>query len=853
MKTSAKTAMALYLQMGFTAPFPLWAEQKSPPAKGFTGNVPPVDGDQLKEAWAKAEDNANIAIRLQVHSDLDFEIISVDVDNYASKRGEEFIQQLEDQLGSLHRSEIPRSSRRGALSPSGQYFFKVPQGFKWDSSVTSDVDLVQLTHRYAVVWPSVVPDESGVPLTYRWYRGTDEIDVPHVNDFPELPEKWIRYLKKEPIRRLKAKPEDTVTTYSEAVAWLSTHLSGWDSDIYDMSASVLGASSGGTLEDSLEGNAHDTMVARVHEIIRLGIEGNRGIREGLDTLSYLFIKALNAREQGWRSPEVASREFEDAVVGEVNSVIQEMADGYLEVREDINSLAIDSLKKPSVEDAARNKPVKVDWDRYADNDVGHALMMHDYWGNELKVTKDRGSKAFVIWDEGRGRFSFGHQDEVYQHLVKAVPDRLKKAAEEQQAKADKIQVKLDAGQITAELEEELELCESYAEMLHKRARPLYQTTGMRGILSQLNSLPGASIDEQQLDANRDFIGIQGALTLDIGKVKDGEGYLRDSKPSDFLTKETAVTLQEGATHPAWDKFIHAILPDEEIRRFTRKVMGYSLAAGNPEKLAIFLSGGASTGKSTILEACQAALGDYGAPMQTSKIYGRRQEGPTPEIIANIDALMVTMSETGDGDTLSSNAVKQITGNDKLQLRGAHQNETINKSPRFAPYASTNSAPRVDDADKALQGRILVIPFEHPQRNRVVPWEENVKENPEILLAVLSWMFEGFKDFVQEGLGRETWPEKVRKDSQEFSDDANLLIQFLRATVVQTGSRDDTVDGNTLYQKWKLWTDHEGLDRNDAQLSRTQMFKKIKANGYPLMINTKVGNKTATLLRGHKLK
>ncbi len=54
------------------------------------------------------------------------------------------------------------------------------------------IDVIQRSHRYAVVWPSVHPKR----LRYRWYdQGGDVLDrVPTLAELPQLPGSWVEYL-----------------------------------------------------------------------------------------------------------------------------------------------------------------------------------------------------------------------------------------------------------------------------------------------------------------------------------------------------------------------------------------------------------------------------------------------------------------------------------------------------------------------------------------------------------------------------------------------------------------------------------------------------------------------------------
>ncbi len=191
-----------------------------------------------------------------------------------------------------------------------------------------------------------------------------------------------------------------------------------------------------------------------------------------------------------------------------------------------------------------------------------------------------------------------------------------------------------------------------------------------------------------------------------------------------------------------------------------------------------LWGASNTGKTTILEAMAAALGDYAAPMNAQRLFGFQGSGPNPELVSVMNKRMLILSEVGDGHRLSSNAIKQVTGNDLQQARKNHSNHIVNSVPRFTPYVSTNNPPNIDRGDEALKNRILVIPFknQHPPQ-RVNP-ENDLKQNKEISSAILWWIIEGCRMYLEEGLERETWPEEVREVSEEFVSGTSAIQSFI---------------------------------------------------------------------------
>lgn len=165
---------------------------------GFTGykfsDVWP-DKSEL-HTWAHRK-NTNIVLRMPRN------VIGIDADQYAKKghqkRGVDNLRALEQTLGELPPSF--RSTRRGADNPSGIRFYRVPDSeFGWPGKVCDDVETVHHGHRFAVVWPSQVPDDdTGEILTYQWFTpaGHAMPGPPAVSDLPLLPKAWVDFLQKE--------------------------------------------------------------------------------------------------------------------------------------------------------------------------------------------------------------------------------------------------------------------------------------------------------------------------------------------------------------------------------------------------------------------------------------------------------------------------------------------------------------------------------------------------------------------------------------------------------------------------------------------------------------------------------
>ena len=836
-----------YLEAGWEVPIPLPPGKKYPPKTGMTGRIARVKEEDVVNAWKNTSENANVGLRMQVRGK--FDVIALDVDHYDTKQGRTFLNELMEELGDLHLDEIPRSTRRGAKSQSAQFFFKVPTGVEWQAKACADVDIVQYTHRYSAVWPSVVDGEQ-----YRWYIGEEETGVPHVRELPTLPDRWVNHLTKGKRGRAQSKRQN-LGGYREALNWLRDNISGWDVEAGDdtdpdiiMSPYMRDSSTSQEFLDGLENGAHDTMVEAVHKCVMASTEGHHGLKLALFHIGKAFVDEVTS--DGRRDKETAKSEFERAVTGEVEKLAADVEAGVVRVLKITPDMAMPNFRQWLLPAEAEKRPLGVDWRVYGNTDQGHARMFRDYWERDVLVTDDNKNQEFAAWMEKNGRYSFRNANQMFRFIEYAVSspldyeadklDDLAKATKEKEA-----QTQLDAEEMDSEE------YESMAKNLRNRANQLRNTRAAQAMMKQLHSFDDISVNLDDFDTVPGIVGAKNGKTLDLNLLRKGEPAVRDSVRSDMLTLSTAVTVQEGSTHKLWDEFLEKFLPDEEIRRFAQKVFGYTLVDHNPSKLLIFLWGPSNSGKSTMLEAIANALGDYSAPMAAYKVFGNSHSATNPELVNAIKKRMIILSEVGDGYKLSSNAIKQITGNDTMQARNNHSNHIVNAVPQFTPYVSTNNPPEISRGDQALKNRILVLPFEQSHAPQEIKPEEDLKENKEIASAILWWLVEGCKMYLDEGLLREKWPAKIREVSAEFVSGTSSIQRFIndRLTI---DPKAKALEGD-VYREWKSWCSIEGMEQRDIG-TKSELRSLLDSNGFKQVRNTSYeGKANQTVIKGIALR
>lgn len=188
-------------------PIPLPAHAKFPPPDNTTGYA---GTDLTPEQVAAADWSGNIAVRMPD------DVIGIDVDAYHG--GKTTITDLESRHGALPATWMSHSNRGDG---SGIRFFRVQPGHAWITGLPG-VEIIQRSHRYAVVWPSIHP--LGTP--YEWRDERDAFaenlfgdDLPQLDDLPFLPVPWHDALSLPAGSRTHTRAADA----TEAKTFLNTH------------------------------------------------------------------------------------------------------------------------------------------------------------------------------------------------------------------------------------------------------------------------------------------------------------------------------------------------------------------------------------------------------------------------------------------------------------------------------------------------------------------------------------------------------------------------------------------------------------------------------------------------------
>ena len=289
--------------------------------------------------------------------------------------------------------------------------------------------------------------------------------------------------------------------------------------------------------------------------------------------------------------------------------------------------------------------------------------------------------------------------------------------------------------------------------------------GIAGVLRIAQSLPGMTATVKSLDAD------PWLLNTPDGTVNLRTGKMHKHDPADRITKITGSGFSGGG-HEVFKAFIERVLPDEEVRAFVQRLLGYSLLGEVREHVLPIWVGDGANGKGTLRDIVRYCLGDYGIEVDPGILMSGPEKHPT-ERMDLLGARFVACSETNRNAGLNEATMKRLVGGDPIRARRMRQ-DMVEFLPTHTLVMMTNQLPKVSGDDGGVWRRILVIPFDV-----VIPkHERNTQLRGQLeaeAAAVMSWIWDGWLAYRDQGL---TPPEAVQARTEEYQADSDSVGRFL---------------------------------------------------------------------------
>jgi putative DNA primase/helicase len=217
--------------------------------------------------------------------------------------------------------------------------------------------------------------------------------------------------------------------------------------------------------------------------------------------------------------------------------------------------------------------------------------------------------------------------------------------------------------------------------------------------------------------------------------------MRKNRPSDHLTKLTAVSPDPLCSTERWGEFLwRTTNGDAAMINYLRRVCGYMLTGSTDEHALFFLHGYGANGKTTFIKTIAGILGDYhiATPIETFTL--THQDRHPTELARLFGARLVTSTETEEGRQWAESRLKMLTGGETVSARFMRQ-DFFEFAPQFKLMICGNHKPGIRSVDEAIRRRFHLIPFTVtiPKAERDPDLVEKLKpEWP----GILYWMIGG---------------------------------------------------------------------------------------------------------------
>src|SRR5215204_5259479 len=333
------------------------------------------------------------------------------------------------------------------------------------------------------------------------------------------------------------------------------------------------------------------------------------------------------------------------------------------------------------------------------------------------------------------------------------------------------------------------------------------------MIALARSRPGVPIMPDDLDDD------PWALNTASGTVDLRTGDLRAHDRSDLITKITPVEYDLDAQAPIFKRFMEQILPQEAVRGFLQRAVGYAATGVAREEMLPILHGLGANGKSTLTGVLLEALGDYAIQAAPDLLMLKKGAHPT-ELADLFGARFVVCMENEEGRRLAEALVKQLTGRERIRARRMRE-DFWEFAPTHTVFLGTNHRPEVRGTDHAIWRRLKLVPFDV-----TIAEAEQDKRLAAKLCAersgILAWIVRGCLEYQREGLGE---PEEVKVATEGYRVEMDVLAAFIedRCVVHPRASAGAT----PLYNAYKDWCDESG----ETKLTQTKFGRRLKERGF----------------------
>lgn len=296
------------------------------------------------------------------------------------------------------------------------------------------------------------------------------------------------------------------------------------------------------------------------------------------------------------------------------------------------------------------------------------------------------------------------------------------------------------------------------------------------------------------------------------------GKLMDHTMDIISTIQLPYNYDKDAKCPLFIKTINESLEgDLEKIGIFQEFIGYCLIKSTKYERALFLVGEAGTGKSTLLEAVEAVLGEENcSSIRMDMLCSPQYVGNLLDKYVNIDR------EIPQEISNYEDALKKIISGEKVTINTKYI-PTYDAKPFCKLIFAANDLPRISDTSNAVFRRLLLLDF-----NNVVDIDKidvNLKQKlKQECAGIFNWAFTGLKrlDFNEKFTTSNNMVSRIN----ELKLLNNSVYYFVSENYIVTGNKNDYVIIEDVYKRYKEFCSEVGAKGIFKKIVFGKEMKKI---------------------------
>jgi P4 family phage/plasmid primase-like protien len=330
------------------------------------------------------------------------------------------------------------------------------------------------------------------------------------------------------------------------------------------------------------------------------------------------------------------------------------------------------------------------------------------------------------------------------------------------------------------------------------------TAGASAIIRQsLNSLYDKNF-MLQLNRPPDYLPIKNGNILNLTTLE-----VRERTDKDLFSIECPVEYKPSKSYKvARDFFMGICCQDEEYVEYLRSLLAYFMSGRIRDRRFYIFVGSGMNGKSTLIRLVQHMLGDFYTSLSDAVMISQEKSSScTPELVPLLHSRLGILPENRENVSLNSERVKAFTGDDTLVCRPLYM-EQFTFTTQSKLGLMTNHLPRFNGADKAMNDRLVVLPFNN-----------TFSHDPEFKDRLFSHIDEIFSYIVSGKWSISILPDKIKEARNAYIYKNDLVGLFIEDCYEL--EKEWKEKASDIYSEYKRW-----CEENSNEVYSSKKFFSI---------------------------